>query len=708
MSNPNFDNAEMQAAWAIIEQTGMSLFLTGKAGTGKTTFLKKLRGISQKRVVVTAPTGIAAINAEGVTLHSLFQLSFSPFIPGMAISDNRRQLRFSRDKLRIIRSMDVLVIDEVSMVRADVLDAVDEVLRRYRDRSKPFGGVQLLLIGDLMQLAPVAKADEWELLKHHYSSPYFFASLALAQTPYLTIELKHIYRQSDTTFVDLLNSVRTGRADAATLAALNQRCIPGFKPADSDGYIRLTTHNNRAQAINEMQMALLPTQPRVYTARVAGEFPDSAYPAEPSLMLKEGAQVMFLRNDPETGVVNGSMGHVTALSANAVTVRLTDDGREVETRPVTWQNTKYELNEKSGQIENRVLGTFSQIPLAPAWAITIHKSQGLTFDRAIIDASSAFAHGQTYVALSRCRTLEGLVLERPLTVHAIISDTAVDAYTADHPAAIPDTTTLGAMQRQYFVSCLDDLFGLALLGRAFDGLRRVVDEFLSNRYPALASQFRAADAKLHGELADVSTRFAAQYRALCAAATDPQADAALQQRLRAGAAYFADQLMPFSQLRDLVPQSIDNKTVEKRLADRSAEYTQIIRLKLSALQATAQQGFSVAEYLRVKALALACANDKKAAAAKTAKPKVQSVDTALSHHPALYGELVDWRRAKAAATGRPAYTIASTKALIAISNALPTTRRALLALPGIGSTKEAMYGAELIAMVDRYRRTQQG
>ena len=349
------DNPELDLAWRLVEQTGANLFLTGKAGTGKTTFLKKLRESTSKRTVVLAPTGIAAINAGGVTIHSFFQLPLSPYVPGATFDRaEKRYFRFSKTKRDIIRTLDLLVIDEISMVRADLLDAVDAVMRRYRDHGRPFGGAQLLMIGDLQQLAPVVKDDEWALLGTVYETPYFFSSKALAQAEYKTIELKTVYRQQDARFISLLNQIRDNRATDETLAALNSRCIPDFKPARESDYIRLTTHNYQAQAINDKELSLLPGREYVFDAEVDGVFPETSYPADKQLVLKEGAQVMFIKNDPEKRFFNGMIGEVVSLDAAHIVVCGKNGGPSFRLEPAEWTNSKYTLDNKSKEIKETV------------------------------------------------------------------------------------------------------------------------------------------------------------------------------------------------------------------------------------------------------------------------------------------------------------------------------------------------------------------
>ncbi len=422
-------NHELQLANDFVQYTGCNIFLTGKAGTGKTTFLHNLHKNTAKRMIITAPTGVAAINAGGVTLHSFFQLSFGPFVPGSETYEHnkQRQFRFSKEKKRIIQSLDLLVIDEISMVRADLLDAVDAALRRYRRNNQPFGGVQLLVIGDLHQLSPVAKQDEWHLLQQYYESAYFFSSKALALTELLTIELKHIYRQSEAGFIKLLNRVRNNRLDESSMEALNRRYIRDFTPGEDQGYITLTTHNLSAESINQNRLQALSKKEYRFNAEISGDFPEHIYPTLATLLLKEGSQVMFVRNDPsaEKLYYNGKIGKITKLSNKSICVVCPGNHNEIVVDPVVWENIKYTLNEETKEIEEDIIGSFKQYPLKLAWAITIHKSQGLTFEKAIIDAKAAFAHGQIYVALSRCKTMEGMVLSSPISSRGIEIDKAI-------------------------------------------------------------------------------------------------------------------------------------------------------------------------------------------------------------------------------------------------------------------------------------------
>ncbi|MBO7102057.1 MAG: AAA family ATPase, partial [Bacteroidaceae bacterium] len=507
-------NQEMNLAWQYIEGTHVSVFLTGKAGTGKTTFLKKIRELSPKRMVVVAPTGVAAINAQGVTIHSFFQLSIGVHLPGMQRPEGRSYYQFSKEKKNILRTLDLLVIDEISMVRADLLDAIDNVLRTYKDRTQPFGGVQLLLIGDLQQLAPVAVEKEWAMLKDYYDTPYFFSSKALQQISYVTIELKHIYRQSDERFIQLLANVREGNLDAATISALNSRYIANFEPAEEEGFIRLTTHNNMAQRYNEQKLEAINRSERHFVCEVTGEFPENSYPADKDLTLKMGAQVMFIKNDPSAdhAFYNGKIGRIVGFSDEGIMVKCPEDQQTIVVGQLSWENTKVTINETTKEIQEEVIGIFKQIPLHLAWAITIHKSQGLTFDRAILDINDSFAHGQVYVALSRCRSLEGMVLSRPLNIRKLAVDESVNQFISKElEEATHASEQLGSMRYEYFKTLLNELFDFRRNYEQMNHVLRIYEEDLYRSNPNLNEQWRKATENYKTNIIEVSMKFKEQY-----------------------------------------------------------------------------------------------------------------------------------------------------------------------------------------------------
>lgn len=594
-------NERLELARRIIEGTGTSLFLTGKAGTGKTTFLRNLRSSSRKRIVVCAPTGIAAINAGGVTLHSFFQLDFGPFVPGMN-NGTRRKFSYSKEKLRIIRGMDLLVIDEVSMVRADLLDAVDDVLRRLRDRTKPFGGVQLLLIGDLQQLAPVVREEERHLLEGRYKSLFFFDSVALQQLPYETVELNEVFRQKDADFLGMLNAIRENRADKAVLDKLNSRCIPGFNPGDDEGYIRLTTHNGIANDINRQKLDELPAQPRMFECHIEGKFPETSYPADPELTLKVGAQVMFIKNDTgmDRAYYNGMIGQVVAIDEEyGVAVRPQEGGEIIQVQPVDWDNISYTVNPETKEIVERKEGTFTQYPLKLAWAVTIHKSQGLTFDRAIIDVKRSFAHGQTYVALSRCRTLQGLVLVNPVSPSSIINDTSVDRFYNDHNCDGIDEAHIDMLERQYKVGLLDDLFNFRQMFAAMEGVMRLYQENFMRKFPAIVQDWVRMYETKSREINKVADTFRHQYSRL--AMEGSRSEHVLGERVKAACKYFVGQLMPVVDLATKAIRNSDNKAVRSKLQDRLELFEDLLTAKRMLLNNFISRQFSIDVYLDLKA-----------------------------------------------------------------------------------------------------------
>ncbi len=433
------DNPTLGIAVDFVNNTSRHIFLTGRAGTGKTTFLKHIRENTPKKCVVVAPTGVAAINAGGVTMHSLFQLPLGPYLPSGNRSDGTgandkstlfRNLRLSGEKRDMLRELELVIIDEVSMVRCDTLDAMDAILRHVRKRFyEPFGGVQILYIGDLFQLPPVMPENEWNLLRQHYESPFFFDAKVVKQASPVYVELKHIYRQNEARFITLLNRVRNGDVNDNDFGILHGRYDA---PLESDAnYIILTTHNYRADRINQEALAKLPGEAREFRGTIEGDFPDKTLPTEIALQLKEGAQVMFIRNDKSTDhrYYNGKLAKVKTISSENIKVELADGGEELVVEKETWTNIRYSYDASAGQIEEEKLGSFTQYPIRLAWAITIHKSQGLTFEHAIIDAGDSFAPGQVYVALSRCTTLNGVVLRSRISSNSISTDPKVLAFT---------------------------------------------------------------------------------------------------------------------------------------------------------------------------------------------------------------------------------------------------------------------------------------
>lgn len=594
-----------ELAYRFIAETNISVFLTGKAGTGKTTFLHRLVEEQPKRLAVVAPTGIAAINAKGMTIHSFFQLPLGPHIPG----DNSRKemhFRMSNEKKKILRTLDLLIIDEISMVRCDLLDYVDEVLRKYKDHEKPFGGVQLLMIGDVQQLAPVTKEGEWELLKPYYSTPYFFGSNALQHIQYVTIELQHIYRQNDNNFISLLAKIRNNCLDAQSLQILNQRYIPNFIIPKDEDWIRLTTHNKMANEYNKTQLEALCEKQKTFEAIISGNFPETSYPAEQHLQLKKGAQVMFLKNDisPRHQYYNGKIGTIIGFNEESILVESKEDNSIIEVTPAEWINTRYIINEETKEIEEIPDGTFIQYPLRLAWAITIHKSQGLTFDHAVLDVNSSFAHGQVYVALSRCRTLEGLVLTNPLTPYAIISDYDVDCYITNQLESAKNiSSNLSRFQQEYFCLLLNELFSFEKLKYDFLHLIRVVEEHLYSAYEEYNEILKNLKDQFETKIFNVAIKFQSQYMGIiynenCDSTT-------LQERIHKASDYFTTELIAVFTpvLSEYSALHIPNKSIKELYNNAIDALVLSYSIKVLTLKDSIDNDFSIKRYLSIKSKA---------------------------------------------------------------------------------------------------------
>ena len=626
------ENKELKTAWEFVEKTGKSVFLTGKAGTGKTTFLRDVVQNSSKRVVVVAPTGIAAINAGGVTVHSFFQLPLHPYIPGAKVES---KFAFSKEKRSIIRTIDILVIDEISMVRCDLLDAIDSVLRRFRDRNKPFGGVQLLMIGDLQQLTPVVTDEEADLLSRYYSTPYFFGSHALSLVDYVTIELKQIFRQQDEMFVSILNEVRSGRPSASAIAELNKRYIPDFNPDQEDGYIRLATHNSTANSYNEQQLEMLEGEIHRFDASVSGTFPEYSYPTEVSLELKAGAQVMFVKNDPscEKRYYNGKIGHIEEFLEDMILVKCPGEDELIAVERLEWENTKYVINEQTQEMETEVQGVFSQYPLKLAWAITIHKSQGLTFDKAIIDAAASFASGQVYVALSRCRTLEGMVLATPLRQSAVMTDLRVEDYIEGQEQAARDSLSrLDTIKQEYFSQLLGDMFDFRNLAYLQKKMLGVCTEFPSGSVVGLSQKHNDILNALNEKVVSVGLKW---QRIISGLPYEQLSSEDFNKRVQNGCKYFRDELK--SAYGDFLDKMKDIKAENKELLKRYGNIWSDLHLELNThlnlLEVMSEAVFSTVTYLRARQKAVYDASGfvpkelrtsgqpKKSKASKEEKPK---------------------------------------------------------------------------------------
>lgn len=643
----DFNNEELKTAWQFIANTDKSVFLTGKAGTGKTTFLKKIQELSSKRKVVVAPTGVAAINAQGVTIHSFFQLPFTPYIPGTTyIEDRNQHYKFNKDKKQILKTLDLLIIDEISMVRCDLLDAIDNVLRKYKKRDLPFGGVQLLLIGDLHQLAPVTIEKEWNILKEYYDTPYFFSSNALKLIDYVTIELKQIYRQTDVVFINLLNKIRENKLDKQAIELLNSRVdtnalktVNNSNKQDSQKSqaepIRLTTHNITAQDYNLSKLNAIDKPLHTFEATIFKEFPESAYPAEKFLSLKVGAQVMFIKNDTTSGkhlYYNGKIGIIIDIINNNIIVKCPEDDDSIIVSKETWENTRYVINEETKEIQTEIEGEFRQIPLRLAWAITIHKSQGLTFDQAVIDVNSSFSHGQVYVAISRCRTLDGLKLTQPINIHSIINDNNINRYITENLSHSQDLTqNLQIIEQEYFVKLIDELFDFKDISENLFYVYRIIQEHLHKKFEDLANKYTTTIESFDENIIKVAQKFKIQYCNIIKAAKDVRTDKSLQDRIQKGAKYFMQQLHElFDTLMEDSKILISNKAIAKQYKGAIDNLSQTIVFKCSLLELIQEHEFSIQTYLNDKAMCLLKDNmPQKKKEKKIKEPKISTQEITL-------------------------------------------------------------------------------
>ncbi|NMC38906.1 MAG: AAA family ATPase [Bacteroidales bacterium] len=702
-------NQELQLAFDFVQYTNRSIFLTGKAGTGKTTFLKSLKLKSPKRMVVIAPTGVAAINAGGVTIHSFFQLPFHPFVPWLYLLGNSNVgktdrndphgYKMSREKINIIRSLDLLIIDEISMVRSDTLDAIDSALRRYKNRYLPFGGVQLLMIGDLQQLAPVVKDEDREILGQYYESFFFFESKALRSTNFVTIELKQIFRQDDKVFIELLNRIRDNDVSQEVLDELNKRYIPDFNPDSGGGYITLTTHNYQAQAINDSKLEKLPGKAHSFTAVVKDDFPELSYPNATELVLKAGAQVMFIKNDlsGDRLFFNGKIGKIVSFDEEIIVVRCPGDDFSIRVEKAEWQNMKYALNDKTREIDETVIGTFTQYPLKLAWAITIHKSQGLTFDRAVIDAHAAFAHGQVYVALSRCRSLDGLVLSSRIGRQSLVDNPVVSEFVNGPLKNQSDRNQLDESRKAYQRQLLSELFDFAAFTNSLSYCTKVLSEnseaIMGNPHEKLGCLLTM----VRTDLVEVADKFQLQLNILLNRDPDIETNIPLQERVKKATVYFSERLEAYMKdILAVLSVETDNKTVRKSVNEALERTRKEGAMKLACLNAV-RQGFDIGKYLEARA--------KSAIEIPEVRTRnVSSVEdkSGVAKHPALLKQIKEWRNNKAIEMDLPHYMILPQKTMVTLANFLPQSSRALKQVKGMGTRKSEKYGGELLEIIKSY------
>ncbi|OUR91333.1 helicase [Flavobacteriales bacterium 34_180_T64] len=689
-------NKELDLAWNFVNNTDRNVFLTGKAGTGKTTFLHKLKMKSLKRMVVVAPTGVAAINAKGVTIHSFFQMPFGPILPNEDLGNGSGfNRKFNKTKINIIKSLDLVVIDEISMVRADLLDGIDKTLRRFRTKNKVFGGVQLLMIGDLQQLSPVVKENEWQLLMPFYKNAFFFSSLAYQECHAVTVELKHIYRQDNPKFIDILNEIRTNTLTSSSADELNKRYHPDFVSKEDEGYISLTTHNNKAEQTNKAELDKLKGKSRTYKAKTEGKFPEFSYPNKEELALKVGAQVMFIKNDSavEKRYFNGKIGKVILLDKDEVVVKCPDDDFNIITTPEVWENINYTVDAETKAITENKIGSYTQMPLRLAWSITIHKSQGLTFEKAIIDAQGAFAHGQTYVALSRCKSLEGLVLKSKINSSQIISDSNVISFNKMAEKNQPDESVLQESKSEFQLNLISEVFDFY---KFLYPINRVLDIYYKNKGRIEGNLEAPLNMMKEGvaNLLKVANAFKAQLRALAEITITPESNTEIQARFIKAINYYGVQnktkiVDPFKTFGF----TTDNKTIEKDLNKQLDSIEELIATK-QLYFSKLSNGFKVTTFLESRAKSVFLAKEK------PKKPRKLVIDGTTNVE--LFELLRELRNAIASDKDLVHYQVFTQKALYEMCETFPTNKDELLKVNGFGKVRVEKYGTDILKVIREY------
>ncbi|MDR2839934.1 MAG: AAA family ATPase [Paludibacter sp.] len=676
--------------------TNRNLFITGKAGTGKTTFLHQLRQETKKQMAVVAPTGVAAINAGGTTIHSLFQLPLTPFIP---TAEGRKHLfeqqKMSSLKRKVIQELELLVIDEVSMVRADLLDEIDAVLRHVRYKNNEvFGGVQVILIGDMFQLPPVIVEDEWRHLAPYYKSPYFFHAQALTNKELLYIELDKIFRQTNANFIRVLNEVRNSCLSPEGYQMLQKRFDPLFIPPNDDTYITLTTHNYKADQINSKELALLGGKSWFFEAIVRGEFPEKTYPTDKNLELKVGAKVMFIKNDDERPrrFYNGKIGVIKKITDECILIKSPDDDEDIELRQKTWENIRFETNESTLQIKEEIIGTFSQFPLRLAWAITIHKSQGLTFDKVVIDAGAAFATGQVYVALSRCRSLEGIVLWSKINPDSISTDRVIVEYEQHKPLVDELEYQLNKSREEFKLFVLQQLFDFRTAAGQIQRLK--------NDFAKVASSFNDETpifiSDIERQLAmfqDVALKFQNQLTQIITTLSDY--DNFLSERLLAASKYFDEKTTNLLESINLSPAVTDSRDNARSFNSDLRNIFGFIAQKQHIFRKL-QTPFAVENYFTLKnsfAMPEFTANSY-SKTVEYVRQDVKNID--------LYHQLIELRNRLCEPQNLPIYIVAGSKTLLELTEYLPLTERDLLRITGFGQAKVEKYGSEFLKIISDY------
>jgi hypothetical protein len=703
---PDTSNTMFQLAIQLVNQSSRNIFLTGKAGTGKTTFLRYIRENCPKQMAVVAPTGVAAINAGGVTIHSFFQLPISPFIPGpngFRKDDETvdrhsllSRLRMTGEKKKVLQELELLIIDEISMVRCDTLDAIDAVLRFIRNRhNEMFGGLQVLFIGDMFQLPPVIKDQEWSLLSEHYNSPYFFDSHIMKQEPPLYIEFNKIYRQSDERFIQLLNQVRNNELDEEGRKILASRYQPGFRRSKEDGFIILTTHNDSAREINTAKLQELNSKLYSFPADIETDFPANAYPADEMLHLKEGAQVMFIKNDSDKSkrYFNGKLGTVTKLEEDKIFVRCKGEPDEIEVKKEKWDNIRYGLNKKTRQMEEEVLGSFVQYPLRLAWAITIHKSQGLTFEKAIIDAGRSFAAGQVYVALSRCTNLEGLVLQSEIKGGNLSTDRRIVEFSKNNSSSLRLQEELVIAKKNYQEKLLLSTFDFANAGKSAVEVRTYLAENSGSFNPEASPWINELLEKINAIQATAG-KFHMWLHSQFRLGGPTEENIVLQEKIIKAAEHFIKELDIIINLLQQSPAITDSKLHAKEFNETLKEVYSELAAKKFLLQGA--DGSLDAERWHNRRKKFILPSFGVNAYAGIATQRVESP------HPVLYQQLRKLRDTICAKKDLPIYIVAGSSTLDEMARYLPQSLPELRRISGFGDAKIKQYGQQFLDVILEY------
>jgi hypothetical protein len=679
----------------FIEKTNKPIFMTGKAGTGKTTFLRYIRANTKKNLAVVAPTAVAAINAGGVTIHSFFQVPFGPILPSPlanAFSEFSGK-SFGPEKSKIIKCLELLIIDEISMVRADTLDYMDRALRFVKGSSLPFGGVQILMIGDLFQLPPVFQND-WHLLGKYYKGPYFFHSLVFGQFPLLTFELTKVHRQSDPTFIEILNEIRNGSISDALLENLNQHYKEDIKPEELADHVTLTTHNPLVKQLNEQRLEQLPATAHKFVAKITGDFPKEAYPTEEELVLKEGAMVMFIKNDSsgKKQFYNGRTAKIQSINGEQINLTFLDDGSTFQANQEIWENNKYALSESEQKVTQTSAGSFMQFPLRLAWAITIHKSQGLTFDKAVIDVGAAFAHGQAYVALSRCRNLEGLLLKEKVNSKQIITDPAVIAFMKQAQETLPNQQTLNDAILEIELETLTQSFDFYPTTAAWLYIKEIIIELMPNE-TLINEKLNAIQQLLEKKIHAVSKLFIQKELNLdVKAAILP----AINNRLVKASAYFLPNLIHLHEEITNLHQLLNGAPFHSAYFPTLNQLIEQLESKIDVFKLLPSLK-NIVEIDKVIS--------KKATSYKPIDSwKQKQADTEiLIEHPILYAQLLEWRKQTAEDKKMLGYHMISDQAINDIAAKLPKTLTQLAKIKNVGEGKATAYGEAILKLIRQYR-----